>query len=160
MKRLFLIPVLLALLAGCGSGPKVTNVPAAGVTGPATVTPTNGDPMTAITNDACGSRLQDIAGALLQYYATNRRLPMALDDVRGMGDIDEPLKFTCPDTGLPYVYVPRGLHQPGKDMYIIVHDAIPHDGIRHCIVMSVSGSTRTPQTQVVVMPEEMFLSYH
>jgi hypothetical protein len=147
-------------LAGCGSGPKVTNVTAPGITAPNTAAPITGDPMTAITNDACGSRLQDISGALLEYYALNRDLPVALDDVRNMGDLDAPLKFTCPDTGLPYVYVPRGLHHPGKDMYIIVHDAIPHDGLRHCILMSVSGSTRTPQMQVVVMPETMFLSYH
>src|SRR5262245_27281058 len=63
----------------------------------------------AISNtDPCATRLHDICGPLLFYYATNHQLPVKLEDLKQIGGFEE-VEYICPVSGLPYVYVPAGL---------------------------------------------------
>ena len=108
--------------------------------------------------DRCPSRLHDIEGALLLYYALKREFPASLEDLRSVSDTK--LDFTCPDTGLPYTYVPNGLRKPGVTKRIIVHDSVMnHDGTRWCIVVADSRRSSSQSTEVVQMVEPVFLSY-
>jgi hypothetical protein len=113
-----------------------------------------------ISNDECSSRLQDICGGLLEYYAINRIFPVRLEDMQSIGDPGLSLKFTCPETGLPYVYVPGGLRRPGAGMSIIVHDARANKKeVRNCILMSVAANGQAPTLRVEPIPEAVFLTY-
>jgi hypothetical protein len=109
--------------------------------------------------DRCPARLHQIEGALLLYYAVHKQMPGKLEDLRQVAE--GPLDFTCPDTGLPYAYVPQGLRKPGGTKCIIVHDAVvnPHDGTRWCIVVPDGKPGAAHTTEVVQMPEPIFLAY-
>jgi hypothetical protein len=121
-------------------------------------------PMTpdeAVLSDPCAARLHDIEGALMLYYALNKRLPDNLDQLRSMADIDTPLDFTCPVSHLPYVYAPLGLIGPGKVKRIIVYDPTPaHNGNRWCILMAQQERADAPQAvEVLSIPEAVFQTY-
>src|SRR5258707_7434411 len=89
----------------------------------------------ALDSDPCSVRLQDIEGALVLSYAMNRQLPQQLQELRGVGGA--PLTLTCPTSGRPYLYSPRGLFSAGRSMKIIVWDDAPvHNGYRWCIFMA------------------------
>lgn len=109
--------------------------------------------------DRCPSRLHDIEGALLLYYALKKEFPASLEDLRSVADTK--LDFTCPDTGLPYTYVPNGLRKPGGSKRIIVHDSVMNrDGTRWCIVVDDSRHGSSSQsTEVLQMVEPVFLAY-
>jgi hypothetical protein len=108
--------------------------------------------------DRCPARLHDIEGALLLYYALKKEMPRSLDELHSISETK--LELTCPDSGLPYTYVPNGLRKRGGTKRIIVHDAtMNRDGTRWCIVAS-DGRPGAPQsTEVVQMAEPIFLSY-
>jgi len=108
--------------------------------------------------DRCPSRLHDIEGALLLYYALKKQFPTSLEELRSVADTK--LDFTCPDSGLPYTYVPNGLRKPGGTKRIIVHDAVMNrDGTRWCIVVNDVRPGSSQSTEVVQMVEPVFLAY-
>jgi len=108
--------------------------------------------------DRCPSRLHDIEGALLLYYFDNKQMPTSLDDLRSVAETK--LEVTCPDSGLPYTYVPNGLTKPGGTKRIIVHDPVMNrDGTRWCIVASYGPRGAPQSTQVVQIVEPVFLAY-
>ena len=113
-----------------------------------------------VANDPCATRLHDIAGALLVYYALNKELPKKLDDLRAMADLDQELNFKCPVSGLTYTYVPGGLGIVGRNKRIIVHDSFPsHDGRRWCIFMSPAKPGAAQSVEVLEVQEGIFRTY-
>jgi hypothetical protein len=107
--------------------------------------------------DPCSARLHDIGGAILLYYALNRRMPARLEDVADLADLDAPLNFTCPLSGRPYLYNPKGLAIPGTDKRIIVYDSTPaHDGQRRCLLMPPITPGKAVSTDVQSFPEKVF----
>jgi hypothetical protein len=127
------------------------------MTSPGTGQKISPDELTA--KDRCPARLHDIVEALFTYYVIHKQMPEKLDDLRGV--TKRPLEFICPDTNLPYTYVPVGLRKPGGTKRIIVHDSAlnPQDGTRWCIVMADTRPGAGMSAEVVQMPEPIFLAY-
>ena len=87
-------------------------------------------------NDPSASRMQDLCGALLYYYASNRHLPLQLEELRPYADTGVTLGMTSPVSGEAYVYVPKGMRGSGIRDTLILYD--PHEnakGERWGIVM-------------------------
>jgi hypothetical protein len=111
-------------------------------------------------SDPCASRLQEISGQILFYYALNRKLPEKLDDLRPLADIDTVTDYTCPVTGQPYVYAPQPLRSPGMTRLLVVYDAAPgKDGRRWCITIGEPKPGQPLATWVEQIPEPLFRSY-
>ena len=56
-------------------------------------------------------------------------------------DVGQVLKFNCPVSGMPYVYVPQGLEAPGQNIRIYVYDGAPvHGGARWCAVSKTGAA--------------------
>jgi len=130
------LTALAALLAGC------TFVP---------VKPEpKGTPDAAL--DPCASRLHDIAGTLLLYYAAHGDLPPDLSAVKKAGgEACPPLE--CPVSGKPYLYSPMGLDIPGLPGLVVLYDATGcHEGGKWGLVASQMGPGKPLQTQVLLIP--------
>ena len=83
-------------LMGCSSPPRAS-------TQPSTLN---------LNTDPCATRLHEICGPLLMYFAQNHQLPKDLKElstVPGFSDVND---FTCPVSHQPYIYTPTGI--PGK----------------------------------------------
>ncbi len=128
--------------------------------------PANGAPLTPdeiVSTDPCVAQMQNIAGAMLLYFALNKHLPPTLDDLKTMADVDAPLSFVCPRTGEPFVYVPNGLGTVGQPKHIILYQASPDPrGQRWCIFMSppAPGPASSQTLEVVPIPEAQFHRYY
>ncbi|HEY8669150.1 MAG TPA: hypothetical protein VIL86_21045 [Tepidisphaeraceae bacterium] len=126
------------------------------------------DPSQVVRDDPCATRLHDISGLLLMYYAYNKQLPKQLTDLRPLADADTPptpLRLECPVSKMAYVYVPAGLQAEGRSKRIIVHDPAPsHDGKRWCIFLTPptahGGGGAAPSLEVLAIPEPLFQAYH
>jgi hypothetical protein len=114
----------------------------------------------ALRSDPCAARLHAISGAMLEYYALHNRLPPALQNLASLADLDEPLNFTCPETGRPYVYVPTGLQSPKDSRLIVVHDAETHrSGQRWVILLQKPKGRQAASLWVVPMGEAEFRAH-
>jgi len=158
--RLLSCAVLIGTLAGCVT---TTSSPPPLVTKQPTV-PGSYTPDQAIASDPCASRMHEISGAILSYYAIERHLPATLEEAKkvydGLGDSPLPLELTCPVSHQPYVYVPQGLATPGNDKRIILHDAAPsHTGQRWCAFMALGGGGVAQSVEVLLVPEAIFKGY-
>lgn len=110
--------------------------------------------------DPCAMRLHDIGGAILMYYALNRRMPMELKEASLLSQSGDALKLTCPVSGRPYVYNPTGLQIPGTNKRVIVYDAAPvHDGHRNCLIMPMPRRNQGMSTDVKSVPEAVFETF-
>ncbi len=110
--------------------------------------------------DPCAARLHDLEGALLLYYALHKTLPEKLTDLAPLADVDAPLAFTCPISGLPYGYNRDGLFSPGKTKSILVYDPTPaHAGRRWCIFSAPAKPGASRSLQVLSVTEPFFLGY-
>ena len=118
-------------------------------------------PDQAVATDPCAIRLHDIGGALLHYFAVNKRLPDRLEEVQSFGDADQPLQFTCPTSGKTYGYAPQGLILEGRKKRIIVFDQMAaHDGQRWCVFMAEEPRPGAAQSiEVLAVPEGVFRLY-
>jgi hypothetical protein len=109
------------------------------------------------SKDRCPARLHDIEGAMLEYYAFHRELPPTLNDLHS---VEPTIELTCPESHLPYVYVPAGLRKPGGTRRIVLHDPVHHaDGTRWCIMFVDTLPGKGLQTLVVQLPEPLFRGY-
>jgi hypothetical protein len=117
-------------------------------------------PTAAMTaTDPCATRLHDLCGPLLHYYALNRRLPDELRELQGLAGADPALSFDCPVSARPYVYVPGGFPWGDKPGFIVLHDAEPsHSGFRWAVVVEEPRGNQPLLTRVVAVPEPLFLS--
>lgn len=107
----------------------------------------------AIHSDVCAARLQEISGALLEYYASYERLPARLDVLNSLPDLDQPLAFSCPNSDRAFVYVPTGLHSAGDSRPIVLYDpAIDRAGLRWVIRMRKPTAREAAATWVERVP--------
>jgi len=113
-----------------------------------------------LATDACATRLQDLGGALLLYYAVNRRLPDKVEDLSTVPGA-ESAQLACPVSDRPYVYVPGGgLRAQGKPRQLVLYDATPaHGGLRWGLFISPPSGSEPLATWVTPMSEALFRSY-
>ena len=114
----------------------------------------------ALKSDPCAARLHAISGAMLEYYALHNRLPKTLQDLQSLADLDQPLQFTCTESGQPYVYVPAGLQSPDDTRRVILHDPVPdRSGLRWVIMMQKPRGRQPAAMWVVSLTEPLFRGY-
>jgi hypothetical protein len=114
----------------------------------------------AIHSDPCSLRLQDISGALLEYFAIHNRLPAALAVLNGLPDLDHPLTFACPGSNKPFVYVPTGLISPTDPQQIVLYDpAVDRSGLRWVIRLRRPRGGETAAAFVEHMPQSVFQTF-
>jgi len=102
--------------------------------------------------DPCASRLHDVAGSLLLYYAAHNDLPPDMPAVKQAGG-DACPALQCPLSGEPYVYYPMGIEIPGLPGLVVLHDATAcHDGNKWGLVASQMGPGKPLQVQVLLLP--------
>jgi len=151
--------LLLPMLTGCqqsapDSKPKP---PIAATPLPANRQPTADE---ALASDPCSTQLENIEGALLMYYALNKRMPDSLEQLKPFADAGTELKLTCPVSNQPYVYSPAGLVAVGTSKRIIVWDPTPaHQGMRWCIIMPPIEHGAALVPQVVPIGEKAFEAF-
>jgi hypothetical protein len=154
---------LILAMVGAGCQTPAKPAPPRATTGPAVeqvVTPKNLTPEQQAAVDPCALRLQDICGAILTHYIVHRELPAKLEELKALADVGTDLKFTCPVSKLPYVYVPAGLQSMGRTKRIVLHDAEPsHDGNRWCVLMAPIRGGKAPYLEVILMPSNLFRTY-
>jgi hypothetical protein len=111
----------------------------------------------AIHSDVCAARLQQISGALLEYYAIHGQLPPTLEVLSSLSDLDQPLTFTCPKSDQPFIYVPGGLHSPGDARQIVVYDpGVDRAGLRWIVRMRSPRGREAAATWVEHVPATSF----
>ena len=141
MLRALTIFLALAVIAGCGS----------------TGTPRRTDtkPAAAVTyTDACATRLHDLCGPLLLYYAINRKLPADAEELRRVDGFPDLAELRCPVSKQPYVYNRAGLPTAGGGGRVILYDATgAHDGKRWAIAIQETSNPNEPlQAKVIPLP--------
>jgi hypothetical protein len=153
----------LAIFAGCGapsksgaSQPRTSVAKGVAQSKPA---PAPLDPATPILRgDPCASRLHDICGALLLYYAVYHELPQKLDELPRLPGFEHVNDFSCPASKLPYVYNPVGILDLEKGTRVIIYDAAPsHKGTRSAITVVEPRGSEALVTKVVGLPESWFV---
>jgi hypothetical protein len=108
-------------------------------------------------HDPCSSRLHDICGPLLLYYATNLRLPENLDELKRMPGFESINDYTCPVSKKPYVYNPKGVRGPNVSQIAVIYDAEPtHNGYRWVIAIEEPQGNAPLQAKVVAWAESRF----
>ena len=109
--------------------------------------------------DPCATRLHDLCGPLLQYYALNRRLPDRIEELQAIAGPDPAASFDCPVSGRAYVYVPGGFAWGDRPGFVVLHDAEPsHSGFRWAVVVDAPQGSQPLVTRVVAVPDPVFLS--
>ena len=111
--------------------------------------------------DPCATRLHELSGLLLTYYAINKHLPDRLDELAPLIDADATFETSCPASGEPYVYAPSGLQSSaGGERYLVLYDAVPaHGGLRWGIFVAPPHGGQPPATWVILMSEDVYRSY-
>ncbi len=148
---------LLSLLCACQPSGVPQKLKSSGAPLP-TDRPATADEV--VASDPCSSRLHDIEGALLMYYAVNKRMPLVLEEIKPYADAGTQLVLTCPVSNLPYAYSAEGLLAAGTERRMIVWDSTPaHHGLRWCIVMPrpAQGSVLVPE--VIPITEKAFEAF-
>jgi hypothetical protein len=142
---------------GCQSSPPAANTPP-NVTKPAHVEKLTPEEQAVV--DPCAIQLQDISGAMLLYYRDHGDLPEKLEELRSAALPGTELKFTCPASGKPYVYVRTGLQSAGRNKRIVLHDAEgSHDGNYWVVLMAPPKPGQAPFLETVLMPPNLFRTY-
>ena len=143
-----IVLTLAALAAGCAA-PAHPSSPARPKSAAKEAPISNADP--------CATRLHDLCGPLLLYYATNHKLPPTLEALRSTG-MDMPEELTCPVSHQPYVYNPGGLLAPNAMGKLIIYDATPaHSGMRWAVAIIEPQRQIDPLVaKVVAVPNTSF----
>ena len=155
------------LLAGCAakSPGSHANAPGPGRHGQAQARGGDGGGETDASQaaaDSCETRLHNISGLLLMYYAINHQLPQSLEDLAPLAEADTEFQPTCPVTGKPSVYVPGGgLGAAGPNQRLIVYEqTAAHKGLRWVVVIAPPEQVgQPPSTRVIPFSEQRFRSY-
>src|SRR5450432_971101 len=125
LKRLDCLLCLAALMLGCSSSP----APSGKIVKQETAAISNTDP--------CATRMQDICGDLLLYYAVNHHLPAQLSELADLPDVGTLPEFICPVSHQPYIYDRAGIPLPEQQSRIVLYDATPaHSGLRWGIALN------------------------
>ena len=113
-----------------------------------------------IGSDPCASRLHNISGQFLMYYALNGRLPAQMSDLKTVADVDDQTDYVCPISHQPYSYVPGGLTLPSGGPRLIAFDAAPvHNGFRWGILFSTPKGKQPATTWVIKLNSALFAEY-
>ena len=135
----------LGLLAGCTPklAPTGTTHPADQPAGPLSMT------------DPCPTRLHDLCGPLLLYYATHKQLPRTLDELRTVPGFEHVVQTSCPVSGKPYLYSPDGVREIANAVVIVADPVASHSGKRWTICVPDTTSDALV-TKIVAIPEPQF----
>ena len=126
---------------------------------PPTPSPQAGDPEQIEVNPSA-SRLHDICGEILLYFAVNREMPKTLSDLQSVMDTEVQLDTTSPTSHQPYVYAPQGLIGVGHAKRIIIYDPVPlPSGKRWCVFSADAAPGQAQSLEVVLTPESVFHDY-
>ena len=107
--------------------------------------------------DPCAENLHELCGTLLMYYATHRRLPETLDDLRTAAALTPTVSLECPESRQTYVYDPDGFPRPNGPGRIVLYDAEPsHSGHRWTIAIEPVQRNDPLIPRVVAVPESAF----
>jgi len=144
----WMVIFLLALAAGCKSSNTTTTPPAQpqqNSKGAAPLSPL----------DPCPERLQDLAGALLNFMAQYNRLPPTLEDLPPLRPGTPPV-LTCPLSNQKYIYNPDGIKI--KSGWAVVYDPLPsHSNYRWAIVFAEAKQPgHAPVPTVIAISEAEF----
>lgn len=107
-----------------------------------------------ITNtDACATRLHDICGPLLLYFAANHRLPERIEELADVQGFEGVRDFTCPVSRQPYIYKPEGIINPDTSR-VILYDPVPcHSGLRWGLSIAEPAINAPLIAKVIAVPE-------
>ena len=106
--------------------------------------------------DPCPERLQDLAGALLNFMAQYNRLPPTLEDLPPMKP-GTPLALTCPLSNQKYIYNPDGIKFSGNRWALVYDPAPSHSNYRWAIVFAAPKQQgHAPVPSVVAIGEADF----
>jgi hypothetical protein len=109
-----------------------------------------------LEQDPCATRLHDLSGRLLLYYAANRRLPESLDDLPPL-DPANPTPAVCPVSGDPYIYNPKGVAIAGRPGLLVLYDPLPsHAGMRWGVFANREAGGPGLTARVLLLPEGLF----
>ena len=145
---LYLLSSILFLAAGCNSSKTTT----------ATAQPQSpAKQMAALSPlDPCPERLQDLAGALLNFMAQYNRLPPTLEDLPPMKP-GTPLALTCPLSNQKYIYNPDGIKFSGNRWAVVYDPAPSHSNYRWAIVFAAPKQQgHAPVPTVIAIGEAEF----
>ena len=112
----------------------------------------------AISNtDPCATRLHDICGAILFYYATRQKLPARLEELTQLPGFEDIREFRCPVSGEPYLYNPIGIVTPEQPTRVILYDPAPsHAKMRWAVSIVEPPDAGPLVTKVIALPESAF----
>ena len=149
---LYLLSSILFLAAGC----KSTSTSSPSTTSSSQPQAADRPPQALSPLDPCPERLQDLAGALLNFMAQYNRLPPTLEDLPAIKP-GTPLALTCPLSNQKYIYNPNGIKFP-PNRWAVVYDPAPsHSNYRWAIVFSEPGQRGgAPIPSVLAIPETEF----
>ena len=139
--------LVLALLIGC-AGSKTQLAPRAS-TRPLQAPISNTDP--------CATRLHDLCGPLLLYYATHHKLPARAEELLAVPGFDIAKELVCPVSQKQYIYNSAGIPTPGRGGRIILFDPTPaHSGQRWAIAIQEITGDQPLVAKVIALPESFF----
>lgn len=142
------------VLLGCQTKPGSRT----GTINPSVVPPGTASTAVIANTDPSAMKLHDIEGALLMYYAVNKKLPDRFEQLQPLADVDTPITLDCPGSDQPYVYTPDGIKLQERDARIVLYEPAPlHSGYRLTIVIDEPGPLKPLVAEVVAMPESFFL---
>ena len=140
---------LLLAAAGCSATPQ------AGKPSPSAPPPTDDRSLT--STDPCALRLHDISGALLLYFNTHGDLPPTLAVLSKSPGAEDIGDMTCPTSGQPYVYVPKGIPVDPPPSRVVLFDPTPaHAGGTKRLAIVIQPPPQPGgvlQARVIAIPE-------
>ena len=108
-------------------------------------------------DDPCATRLHDICGPLLLYYATHSRLPERVETLQQIPGFEAVGPYLCPVSNQPYIYNAQGLVGPNVSLRAVLYDAAPtHAGYRWAIVVQEPAGNAPLIAKVVAWAESRF----
>ena len=149
--------LLAAAVVGCQSNPRQPD--AQSKSAPNANKATAQTPVAPISNtDACATRLHEVCGPLLLYYATRHQLPERPEELAQMPGFESVGELLCPVSRRPYLYNPIGVMTKGEPARIIMYDPAPsHSGMRWAIAVIEPQRQIDPLiTKVIALPESHF----
>ncbi len=110
--------------------------------------------------ETCPSRLQDVSEAMLLFWATYKRLPERLQQLRAVSDRGDKLELSCPETHKPFIYMPTGMRALGRKKALFIYDATPApNGSRWCILAEDPRPGAAWSMEVIAIPDPIFRLY-
>ena len=156
-RELAIFVVLMA--AGCATQTRsTTHATVAEQTVTKTTDPHPANSSAVSNTDPCATRMHDISGAMLMYYALHNRLPAELDALRTTpgGEALEP--FTSPASGRPFLYNPVGVIDSKRaSQRLVLYESAPTGGGFRWAITIVEPTQGQPLVaRVVAIPEAEF----